>query len=233
MEKKILGVIGGVGPEATFYFCNKIVKMTDAKNDQEHIKMVVLNDTEIPDRTEYILDSTKENPIIKFKENIKILETLNVDYIAIPCNTSGAFYDELQGSTHLKKINMIEETILELKGRNVKKVGVLATTGTIISKNYQRHCENHDIECLIPDTRDQEKVMAIIYDQIKKGNPLVEDDFFYLVDKLKSQDCEAVILGCTELSIIKGMLNLGEYYVDALEVLAKTCILMCDKKLKN
>jgi len=232
LSKKILGVIGGIGPEATFYFCSKIVKMTVAKTDQEHIKMIILNDTEIPDRTAYILNKNKKNPVIKLIEDAKLLESLNTDLIAIPCNTSCAFYKEIQDATKVEIINIINETVKALYEKNIKKVGLLATTGTVISKGYQKFCEDYKIKCLTPVNNDQEIVMKIIYEQIKKGNELNKTDFFYLVDLFKKENCDAIILGCTELSIIKGMLNLPDFFIDPIEILAEVCIKKCGNKVK-
>ena len=96
MKEKILGVLGGVGPLATIYFADLVVKMTDAKTDQEHIAMVILNHSSIPDRTDYILDKTKPNPLPVMIKDAKLLEDDNCDFIVIPCNTAHYFYDEIQ-----------------------------------------------------------------------------------------------------------------------------------------
>ena len=92
MEEKTLGVLGGVGPLATIYFADLVVKMTDAKTDQEHISMVILNHGAIPDRTDYILDHSKPNPLPVMIADAKKLQAAGCDYIVIPCNTAHYFY---------------------------------------------------------------------------------------------------------------------------------------------
>ena len=111
MEEKILGVLGGVGPLATIYFADLVVKMTDAKTDQEHIAMVILNHASIPDRTDYILDKTKPNPLPVMIKDAKMLEDDKCSFIVIPCNTAHYFYEEIQKSVNIPIINILEETV--------------------------------------------------------------------------------------------------------------------------
>ena len=91
MKEKTLGVLGGVGPLATVYFAKLLVEMTKADCDQSHISSVILNHASIPDRTEYILDNSKPNPLPVMIEDAKKLEKMGVDFIVIPCNTAHYF----------------------------------------------------------------------------------------------------------------------------------------------
>lgn len=235
MKEKILGVLGGVGPLATIYFADLVVKMTDAKTDQEHIAMVILNHSSIPDRTEYIMDKSKPNPLPVMINDAKMLEEDNCDYIVIPCNTAHYFYDEIQKSVSVPIINILEETVkyCEKTIPNIKKIGVLATDGTIISQAYQNIIEKHGLECVIPDDDDQRSVMDIIYNQVKAGKQVDIFEFHRIIGNLKKSGCDAIVLGCTELSIIKKDFDINrEDIVDSMECLARSSILACDKKLK-
>lgn len=140
MEEKTLGVLGGVGPLATIYFADLVVKMTDAKTDQEHISMVILNHGAIPDRTDYILDHSKPNPLPVMIADAKKLQAAGCDYIVIPCNTAHYFYDEIQKNVDIPIINIIEETVKDAIKTvpGLKTLGVLATEGTIKSGSYER-----------------------------------------------------------------------------------------------
>lgn len=227
--RKTLGVIGGVGPLSTAYFMEVLINMTDVKTDQEHIDMIVLNDCKIPDRTAYILDNTKENPIIFMKEDAKKLESLGCDLIATPCNTAHYFIDELQSVVDIPIINMIEETALELKKQEVSKVGIMATTGTINTNLFQTALQKQGITPIVPNEENQENVMSIIYDQVKAGKPIDLNKFKSVVGELRLDGCERIILGCTELSVLKKEYALNDFYVDSLEVLAEVVIKFCDK----
>ena len=162
---KTLGILGGMGPLATSYFYNMIVCNTDALTDQEHINMVILNDVLIPDRTSFILGNGV-NPLPRLIEDIKKLESLEVDLIAVPCNTCTFFYDQMQSVTNIRILNMIKDTVNKLKEDNVEKVMLLATSGTIKSGLYQKELECSSIEYVLPNI---DKIMFLIYERIKKG----------------------------------------------------------------
>ena len=236
MKEKVLGVLGGVGPLATIYFADLVIKMTQADTDQEHIAMVILNHSSIPDRTEYILDKSKPNPLPVMIRDAKVLEEDDCDYIVIPCNTAHYFYEEIQKSVNVPIINILEETVkyCEKTIPNIKKIGVLATDGTIKSNAYQNIIEKHSLECVVPSEYDQKSLMNIIYNQVKAGKEVDIYEFQRIIGELKKQGCDAVVLGCTELSIIKKDFDISRAdIVDSMECLARASILACDKKLKN
>ncbi len=236
MKEKILGVLGGVGPLATIYFADLVVKMTDAKTDQEHIAMVILNHSSIPDRTEYIIDKAKPNPLPVMINDAKMLEEDNCDYIVIPCNTAHYFYDEIQKSVGVPIINILEETVkyCEKTVANIKKIGVLATDGTIRSQAYQNIIKKHGLECVVPEEAEQKSLMNIIYNQVKAGGEVDIFEFQRIIGSLKNLGCDAVVLGCTELSIIKKDFEINRNdIVDSMECLARASILACGKKLKQ
>ena len=104
-----LGVIGGMGPKATQLFMGMVIDRTNADKDQEHIPMVVLNDTTIPDRTSAILNKDESKVLNKLVEDAKLLETTGCKVIAVPCNTSHYFIDNVQSEVCIPIINMIKE----------------------------------------------------------------------------------------------------------------------------
>ena len=149
------------------------------------------------------------------------------------CNTAHYFYEKIARSVNLPLVNIVEETIKHAKATNHKKLGILATTGNIKTSLYQNMCEKYDMKYLTLDENRQSKVMEIIYDDIKSGKPADMDKFNSIVDYLKENDCDGVILGCTELSILKNDNELdGNFYIDSLEVLARETIVRSGRKLK-
>lgn len=235
MEEKTLGVLGGVGPLATVYFADLIVKMTDAKTDQEHIAMVILNHASIPDRTEYILDRSKPNPLPVMVADAKKLEAAGCDYIVIPCNTAHFFYEEIQESVGIPIVNIIAETVAYAKKTipNLKCLGVLATEGTIAARAYQLAAEKNGIDYKTPCAENQKSLMNIIYNQVKAGKEVDIFEFMRIVGDMKKDGCDAVILGCTELSVINKDFKLNRAdIIDSMEVLARVSIELCGKKIK-
>lgn len=235
MSEKLLGVLGGLGPLATVYFMDLIVKMTEAKKDQEHISMIVLNHAAIPDRTEFILDASKPNPLPMMIEDAKKLQSAGADYVVMPCNTAHFFYEQIQHNIDIPMLNIIEETVKFARDeKNVKKLGILATKGTVSAGSYQRMCEKYGIEWAVPSLQDEQSLMNIIYNQVKAGKEININEFLKIIENMKADGCDAVTLGCTELSVINKDFDLNRNdIVDSLEVLARRSIELCGKTVKG
>ena len=228
MERKMLGILGGMGPEATEILYKKIIEKTAVSGDRDHLDILIFSHATIPDRTECILCGKQDYLWDILKKDIEMLKGAGCEYFAVPCNTCHFFankFDELTGGGF---INMIEETASYAAARHVKKVGVMATDGTVQNDMYGKALRAHGIETVYPDEEGQKKVMSIIYDEIKAGEKGDRHKFMEVVAPLRDQGCEAVILACTELSVFNVNYELGaDYYIDALNVLTRTCIEKC------
>ena len=224
-----LGVIGGMGPLATVKFYDKIVLNTEAHNDNEHIDLIVLNHSTMPDRTKCIIENKDTEFLNEIKKDLEILERIGIDVVAIPCNTSHYFYDEFKNFTNLKIINMIEETILEIKRRGIKKVAVFGTLGTLNSKVYNKYAKENGIEVKELSLEDKKTVMDIIY-KIKETNNLESKDFVEILNRY-CNDKTIGIIACTELSLLDIPENLNT--IDALDVLVNKSIEHSGAKIKN
>lgn len=222
-----------MGPLATSYFIEMVIKMTDAQADCEHIPMIIYNRPNTPDRTKYILDKSTESPLDAMISVGKTLESQGVDYIAIPCVTAYYFYKELTENIGIPIINMISETADYLKKRNIRRVGIMATDGTIAGGFLRQGIENVGIQVFEPSGKCQNKLMGIIYDGIKAGVPFDSNDFFMVEKELRDKGAEVIVLGCTELSLIHKDYNIGKGFLDAMEVLAQKSVLLCSGKLKK
>lgn len=230
---KKLGVIGGLGPIATAYFYELIIRMTNAKKDQEHMEMLIYSKPAIPDRTEYILGRSKDNPVYPMQEIGKALVELGAEYIAIPCITAHYFYDKLSESIPVPMIHIVKETALHLKQHGIQRVGIMATEGTISSMLFQNELERIGITPMIPSKEKQNMVTHLIYQNVKANLPIEIDKFKLVADELFSNGAEVIILGCTELSLIKRDFDIGAGYIDAMEVLAMRSIVLCEAELKE
>lgn len=220
-----LGILGGLGPAATTNFMNRILEMTDASIDQQHIDMLVFNAPSIPDRTAYIEKSSEAiNPLYKMKELAVAMEMVGIETIVIPCVTAHYFYDEIMLDSNCRGLNIIKETANYLKERCISKVGVLATDGTIKSQLFQRLLETEGIAPIIPSVSKQSNVMDIIYKQIKCGKAIDIELFNGITKELFDLGAQVIILGCTELSIIKNSHELKGPYLDVIDVLAQRCV---------
>ena len=233
-QEGILGVLGGMGPQATNTFYQRIIDRTQAETDQEHLRVLIWSDAKIPDRTAGILGTPDQAEAVyaALLAGAKLLEGAGCTVLAIPCNTSHYFADRLQGELSLRLIHMPRETVGVLAEEGKKKVGILATDGTVRTGIYQKECDARNIEALSPPEDIQKLVMSIIYDEIKRGETGSREKFAAIDRWLRQAGCDGAILGCTELSVYRTYHGLPDYYLDAMDVLAQRCITACGYKLR-
>jgi aspartate racemase len=225
--KQAVGVIGGVGPMATVYYMQRVIEMTKAGCDQEHINMLVFNDCDIPDRTAFITEKSPDNPLPVMVEDAKRLEAAGCEFVVIPCNTAHYFYDELEQAVEIPVVNIVEETIRYAKARvqDLSCVGIMATTGTIVTGTYQKYAERAGLSFAVPDEDEQDLLMQIIYDGVKAGKPVPRADFDRVANHLRAKGAQCLILGCTELSVLKRDLPINDPDVlDSIDVLASETV---------
>lgn len=241
--RRLVGVIGGVGPLATVYFLEKVVRLTAAERDQDHVDMIVFNHASIPDRTAYVVGTPDEagnpplNPGPVMADDARRLEGFGVDFLVLPCNTAHTFTQEIVDAVDVPLLSIVEETVAEAQRREpeLRRAAVLATTGTVRSGVYQRALEARGIEALSPDAADQELVMRVIYEQVKAGRAVDLEMLGGVVERLVDAGAQVVLLGCTELSVVaqdSGLLD-DPRYVDSLDVLARATILRAGGALRD
>ena len=229
---KKLGVIGGLGPMATAFFLEIVTKMTDASRDQEHIRILIDSNPQIPDRTDFILGKCADDPYPVMLEVGRELKGLGAGILAIPCNTAQYFHDRLEAELGLPIVNLIRETASYLAGRGISCAGIMATDGTVQTGLYQQALEEAGIKPVIPREADQQRIMHLIYENVKAGRPVEMALFNKAANDLKRAGAEVIILGCTELSTIKQTHDIGGEFIDAMEVMARRCVLSCGAPLK-
>lgn len=227
-----LGVIGGLGPMATAYYMELMIRMTDAKRDQDHPEILVMNIPSIPDRTAFILGKSQADPCGPMVELGRQLKSLGCSVVATPCVTAHYFHETLQEQIGLPVIHVIRRTAELLRQAGIRRVGLMATDGTVCSGIFQRQVEEQGMELVLPSEAGQKGVMTLIYDQVKAGIQPDMELFAAIRDDLRQGGAEVIVLGCTELSLLKKAQDLGDGILDALEVLAKESVLACGKAVK-
>ncbi len=227
MNRPVLGILGGVGPLATAYFMELVIKKTPAGRDQDNIPMIVFNDPQIPDRTSYILGKAGDSPLPEMTKVARWLEDSGADYLAIPCNTAHYFYDGIASSVNIPVVNIMQETSRRISsacGRG-SITGLMATRGTIESGVFQNYLEQQGVSAVAPSEEDQRIVDHLIYDCVKANAPYDEAEFLGVAERLMKSGCDSVIVGCTELSVIfQDLAVRPKHLFDSLEVLAERCV---------
>ena len=235
MKERKEGILGGMGPQATNTFYQRIIDRTQAETDQEHLRVLIWSDAKIPDRTAGILGTPDQAEAVyaALLAGAKLLEGAGCTVLAIPCNTSHYFADRLQAQLHIPSIHMIRGTVAAIQAMGKKTVGILATDGTVQTGIYQKELTAAGLTPVTLPERLQKTVMSIIYDEIKKGETGSREKFGEVDAWLRQAGCDCAILGCTELSVYRALHSLPPYYMDAMEVLAEQAILRCGKQLRN
>ena len=219
-----LGIIGGMGPEATNAFYGRIIARTKATCDQEHLPAVIFNDCTLPDRTAALKSGDVGELLSRLQGDAKALQALGCAALAIPCNTSHALLSQIQSAVDIPVVNMIEATMQTLPKNST--YGLLATEGTVSAGLYHAAAEAHSLRLVSPPAEVQAEVTRLIYDVVKAGQTGSITDFFPIANAMRALKCEGVILACTELSVFRLRHNLPDC-VDAMECLAEASIRAC------
>ncbi|WP_353951309.1 amino acid racemase [Knoellia sp. S7-12] len=235
MRNEPVGILGGVGPMATVYFMQRVLEMTDAGRDQDHVDMLVWNHASIPDRTAYLVGDSDESPGPVMAEDARQLERAGAKFIALPCNTAQAFLDEVQAAVGIPVIDIVAETVAAAQAAvpGLTTLGILATDGTLRSEIYHRAAGAAGLTPVTPDDVAQKDVMSMIYDGVKAGMPVERERFDAAVAHLRDKGAGAIVLGCTELSILQTDLQVDEPdIVDSLDALAARTVTLAGGQLR-
>jgi len=230
MREKIIGIIGGMGPEATIDLFTKILKGTKAKKDQDHLRILIDNNPKIPDRT-LALQKKGPSPLPQLVQSARILENAGADFIVIPCVTVHHYYDSLQKRIKIPILHIVEETVKYIteKLKGTRKIGLIATEGTIHSGLFQRALPHRTVEWLLPNPEVQRKwVMEAIYGKkgIKAVGPSGHSKRLLLKASrsLIRQGAQAIIAGCTEVPLVLKEGDLSIPVIDPISILARTAV---------
>ena len=232
--KKRLGILGDMGPLATADLYRKIVELTDADNDNGHIRVIIDSNTAIPDRTAAIL-SGGADPLPEMLSAAKNLIACGAECIIMPCNTAHFFLPVLQAQIPVPILDMTKiaaQSCAELYPG--KKAAILATRGTLESGVYSSALEEYGVEYIIPDKNEQRTLMHLIYDVVKASKPVLpeREAWCALLDGLRDKGADYFLLGCTELPILSETLAIPGPFIDATKELAKAAVEYCGYKVK-
>lgn len=227
--KKIVGILGGMGPLATCDLYEKIILATPAASDQDHLHVIIDGNTDIPDRTAAILHGG-EDPVPQLCRSARLLLDAGAEVLCMPCNTAHYFYDRVLGfaraaSPDVAFVHMPRETARLAKARGIGTVGLLATDGTIRSGVYARAFGDEGVGVVTPDAAGQQAVMALIYEGVKAGNWQLDlAPFRAALQDLLDRGAETLILGCTELPVAFGRIDFGVPALDPTQILAEAVV---------
>lgn len=225
-KEQVIGVLGGMGPEATASFFYKLIHAKKVKKDQDHPRIIIDNNPKVPDRTSAILGDG-ESPLPVLIETAKNVERAGADVITVPCITSFYFMEDVQKEVTIPIINVFDELGKYLKKElpKAKKIGVLCTTGTRKTGLFHNQLTTYDV--FYPSEQAQEsQVMEAIYGEsgIKQGNTgknpkgLLQKAAQELIDN----GADVVISGCTEIELALKPEDISVPLIDPMLVVAES-----------
>jgi aspartate racemase len=226
MGEKIIGILGGMGPEATADLYMRIIRATKVQRDQDHRRVIIDSNAKIPDRTKAIRGEGP-SPLPMLVETGLNLQRAGADFIIIPCNTAHYFHADLQKKLKVPVLHMIRLSATKTKEKHpgINKVGLLASDGTLMSRLYQDSWGEQGIEIIEPAIETQKNVMEAVYKYIKRGDlepgrKLLYDSSIELIEA----GAEAIICGCTEVSIVLHDGDLTVPVLDPMQDLAEEAV---------
>jgi aspartate racemase len=227
---KRLGIVGGLGPAATAYFYELITGLTKAGTDQDHLEILIFSRPSIPDRTAFIMGESDQSPAPMLADTVERLIRAGAERIAVPCVTAHHFYRKYAKGISVPVLDMIAETADWCALRGVKRAGIVGTLGAMRGGDMRRALLGRGVEPIEPPEEDQKLIMRAIT-SIKAGAMPPLELLSPVFASLIGMGAERIILGCTELSLLKRDYALGAEFTDPLRILAKASILSCGGEL--
>jgi len=230
MKKEfVIGVLGGMGPEATLNCFAKLIQNTPAGCDQEHLEIVIVNNPKIPDRTLAILKNGP-SPLPALRQGVSSLKWAGADFVIIPCVTGHYFLKELLEQCDLPVLSILDAVAEYISGTwpKMKTVGLLGTSGTVQSRIFQKRLADAEIDTVVCADQEQQKVMEAIGDIKNENSPRsradITDCMADAAAHLVSRGAQGIIAGCTEIPLVLAQKNITVPYFDSLLILARSAI---------
>ena len=223
---RVIGVMGGMGPEATLAFFGSLLTLTPADRDQDHLRVIIDSNPAIPDRSAAVL-SGGPSPVPMMAGSIAGLERAGADFVVIPCVSAHMFVDELKEHIKLPLLSILDVVADQISSdrRAIRRVGLLATSGTVKAGLFQRRLMVAGVDVILPDLQDQEAVMSAIY-AVKAGGERGQaaNALRLVAHRLVQRGAQGIVLGCTEIPLVFDAKGLAIPVFDSLMILARAAV---------
>ncbi|MFH1253789.1 MAG: amino acid racemase [Candidatus Uhrbacteria bacterium] len=235
MKKKIIGVLGGMGPESTAIFYHALIqqcqKQYSAQYDSDYPEIFIYN-LPIPDVVEGL--TKPEETLVALIGGAQKINSIGVDFMVMPCNTAHYFYPGMAKAISIPFICIFLATAKKIKSRGYTKVGFLSTETTVKYKSYDKDFEKNGIELVLPESDDKESLTKIIMN-ILAGRKLDSDKgvLKQIIERLKTRGAKAIVLACTDLPILLKQEDVDIEVFDTVEILAEATIQYSIGKIGN
>ncbi len=224
---KVVGIIGGMGPAATVDLLQRIIELTPVADDGDHLRILVDNNPKVPSRIGALLEDSGLDPAPSLVAMARGLVASGAELLAMPCNTAHHYYAELAGQVEVPVINLIEAVGDALSERfpGAVRIGLLASSAVQKIDLYGPGLARRGLEAVFPQANHQQHVMALIRAvKAKADGPESQQIVAAAIADLLAQDCDAIVIACTELSILADGVDTRVPILDAAQVLAEEVV---------
>jgi len=229
MTEKTIGIIGGMGPEATVDLYREIIRTTPAQKDQDHLRVIIDSNPKVPDRTPAIIGSGA-SPVPAMAMSCETVRQAGADFGIIPCVSAHYFLDELQGRTTLPILSVFDAVgeYIAHHHPEIRRIGLLATSGTLRGGRFARRLADYGLAAILPDPDGEQRLMHAIY-RIKASQDTAvraqcKTDLMAAAGRVIGDGAQGVIAGCTEIPLELKPRDLTVPLFNPLEILARAAV---------
>jgi aspartate racemase len=230
---KTLGVIGGMGPAATLDFFDRILKRTKAVRDEDHLHVIIDNNTKFPSR-DAASKGEGPSPGAAIAATARGLQDAGADFIVMACNTAHAYEAEIRAAISAPFLSMIDETVKAVHELRPERVGLLAADPCLRARLYQDAFAKVGLDLVLPSP-DSQRTLQELINRVKAGDTgeTVRRSMATLAKKLEAQGAEVIVAGCTEVPIVLTADNIDGELVNSTDVLVERAIVFAGAELKD
>lgn len=213
-----IGILGGMGPEATILLMQKCLEAVDATDDSDHIPLIVHQNTQVPSRIKALIDGTGADPAPVLAAMARDLEAAGAVALAMPCNTAHHYASVVQGAVAVPFVDMVDETAVQLQADGARRVGMLGSPAARKVGVFEDAFAKLGLEQNWPE--DQAAVFDLIC-AVKRGVSATDiaPGLERAARSLLEEGCDLVLIACTELSLAAGLLSADILWRDSLDCL--------------
>jgi len=220
---RVVGIIGGMGPEATVELMRRVTARTRAEDDADHVHLLVESNPKIPSRIAHLLEGTGDDPLPEILRIARNLQGAGAEALAMPCNTAHHYAQEIQAAVSIPLLHMVKLTVARIAAASsAASVGLLASSAVLRVGVYAREFAAQGLEGVLP--RRQDELMALIRG-VKRGEsgaPAAQR--LAEIGAELAEQCEIALIACSELSLISAHLANRTRVLDSLDVLADAVV---------
>jgi aspartate racemase len=222
-RQRVVGIIGGMGPEATVELMRRVTARTRAEDDADHVHLLVESNPQIPSRIAHLLEGGGDDPLPEILRVARNLQSAGAQALAMPCNTAHHYADEIQAAVTIPLLHMVKLTVARIAAAgSAARVGLLASTAVLRVGVFAREFAEHGLEGVFPPRQDA--LMALIRDVKRGGTGVAAAERLAGIGAELTAQCQVVLIACSELSLISAQLASRTRTLDSLDVLADAVV---------